>query len=201
MVPKMSHESRKLGELIVIVGIAALVLALGVVATRGFPGGDSNEGSVGSAPQPSATPVARPTVEPEGTRDPQDTWVPPEQFPGVEAIQPSLDTARPGEPRVTVRDVEAYVTHDYFGADGVDEIVSIEFLPAAVAEARIELGPGAYGGRLVCVVELRGSFPVRVPPDLSGQSTKTDQKLEAPGRILTFDALTGNLLSESIPPP
>jgi hypothetical protein len=80
MTSKVSHESRKIGEFLFILGIAAMVLVLGAVATRGFLG-DNGSGmdSVGGDPRPSATPVVTPTVASEATRDPRDTWVPAEQ--------------------------------------------------------------------------------------------------------------------------
>lgn len=200
MASKLSREPRRIGELIVIVAIAAFVLALGAVATRGFPGKDGNgTSSVGGDPHPSATPVASPTAAPEATRDPRDTWVPPEQFPGVPAIQPSRDTVVPGEPRVTESDVEAYVASDAPDVVGTDEIVSIEFLPASEYESRVG-APGRYGGRLLCAVQLRGSFPVKVPRDVAEDLREAGTKLVAPQVTLIFDALTGNLLTTSYPP-
>lgn len=205
MASKVSHEPRKFGEIIVIVGIAALVLVLGVIAMRGFPVGDGNGmSSASSEPQPSPSPTSAdpsPTPEPRPTVDPEvtpDTWVPAEQFPGVPAIQPSLEeTAPPGEPRITVSDVEAYVASGAADVAGTEEIVSIEFLPADVVEERFHEAPGAYAGRFLCVVELRGSFPIGVPPDVQEELHKAGKKPEVPRMILIFDARTGNLLTSS----
>ena len=107
----------------------------------------------------------------------------------------------PGEPRVTVNDVKAYLTGDYFRAAGVDEIASIEFLPANEAEERIDVAPGSYGGRILCMVDLRGSFTVRVPPEVQEKISEDGGTPYVSRMILIFDALTGNLLSEAAPPP
>ena len=77
--------------------------------------------------------------------------------------------------------------------------MSIEFLPAAVVEQRFNKGPGAYGGRLLCVVVIEGTFSIRVPRELAEELRKAGKKPEAFRKRLILDALTGNLLTTSYP--
>jgi hypothetical protein len=215
MVSKLSEEPRKIGEFAFIAVIATLILVLGTVATRAFPGrsDDETSGVYGASqpsvismdpsptsanPSPTAEARERPTYDPEVT---PDTWVPAEQFPGVEAIHPSLDTAPPGEPLITVSDVEAYVASGAGDVAVTDEIVSIEFLPAHVVEERIGAAPGAYAGRLLCVVDLRGSYNIGFPPEVQEKIREEDPTFEITRMIAIFDARTGNLLSQTLPPP
>ncbi len=114
--------------------------------------------------------------------------------PGAPAIRPTILGAAPNTPGFSEQDAADYVLHGH----GVEEargpisVGSVEFMAGATARSRLGIGTGGIADtRLLCVVELHGTFVYRTTPG----ETRPPRRTTVFWKI--FDAVTGNLLIEA----
>lgn len=165
---------------------------------------------VGSAPARTVVPTLQPggAARPAGTVLPSvvaavDPRVanarpfdPKANFPGAPAIKPSVASTDALTPAFGEPEVRAYLGANpplgaRVSAAGPTTVKSVTF--ATNADTRRQRGhaPDTADARLICTVELAGSFTVTGPP-----GTKASTR---PVAILFFDANTGNLLEVNVP--
>lgn len=111
--------------------------------------------------------------------------------PGQPAIRPQIAPTDLAAPAFTVQDVSEY----YRSRGSAATIERVEFVRRSEFPQRYpELHTYAPDDALLCVVTLRGTFPISVPPTLSGKvGGKTGDTA-----LHVFDARTGNLLTEAV---
>ena len=187
---RSNPDTQKSGEWIFLTAVGAiLILSIVFMALIGTT--DLNRGAdLGSGPAGFAQ--IQSTAIPEASEMPSDSesakFVDPASFPGIPAVHPSLEVPVAETGRVTDQDIMMYVATAFEDS----QVRSIEYLDASDVEVRLDAIPGAFGGRLLVVVRLEGTFPVQVPPEVN--------PIVANSTTLVFDALTGNQLAQSFPP-
>ncbi len=117
---------------------------------------------------------------------------------GVPAITPRLAVVNLSTPTFTEGDVRQYVNSHPVGgkisSQGTPVIEKIEFLTKKDLATRLPLGghvAGLSDDRLLCYVQLSGTFSVAAPPPVVN---RTPSSASVQKSMQLFDALTGNLL-------
>ncbi len=136
-------------------------------------------GTAGPLPSPFHPPPTGPprTPNPAG-----------ESLPGTPAIVPSISNAGPNAAAITVQDASAYVVaHPLYQAHGTPiTVVNVTFLTYRDADAQFHFGLFLAPDRLLCIVQIRGTFTVDGPPRYTPQPITLAYEV--------FDAHTGNYL-------
>jgi len=170
-----------------IAAVVVVVVALGVVAAITVLPADA---SLVVKPVPPTVLPASPVAIPSSATIPATL-----DQPGSPAIVPTKPNTDPLTLTFTEADVRAYVAMhphpDQVPNAPAATIVSIEFLPARVVDARIG-DSGMSPDVLLCLVTLHGSFHVAGPLGSKGVSGSTG--------TLLFNAHTGNHLMETVGP-
>ena len=155
------------------IGVFAL-LAIGwpLLAERGSSSGATAVGRQTSGAQPTTAPNLDPV--------------------GIAAIRPTAGPQGPSVPAFTADDARAYVAaHPIPQAQGRPySVTRVSFLSSGVVNTQLGVAAGVDDSRLLCVVELHGTFTMpKFPAGPPGPTVSTYYQL--------FDARTGNLLLET----
>ena len=132
---------------------------------------------------PPPSPFPAPPTGPPATPNPAG-----QPLRGSPAIVPSIMNAGPNVAAITVQDASAYVlAHPIYQAQGTPvAITKVSFMTYRDADAQIGLGIFLAPDRLLCLVQVSGTFIVDGPPGYV-----------SPTHVLAyevFDAHTGNYL-------
>lgn len=135
--------------------------------------------------------VPRPQTGPPPTRDPNGV-----PSIGLTGITPRNPNAGPATPAYTAQDAIDYVSTHSFVATKADStgpitIVGVQFLTTSQLQSQLGVDLPYAPDRLLCVVEIAGTFSVYGP---TGAPTKSTRAYEF------FDAHTGNYLGVNIRP-
>lgn len=120
---------------------------------------------------------------------------PSDSLSGIPAITPRNDCT----PSFTQQDARDYVSHVHtlFKITFVDQptITHIWFITSNDAAKLANEAPSNLGSRVVCYVELNGTFTVDTAPGISSPAVPTPHHA-----FIIFDAQTGNLLGAGTQP-
>jgi hypothetical protein len=163
----------------------------------GFPPGTIRPtGTVVGTPANLLTPKGQPTPPSGPPATPGPNGIDRE---GSQAIVPTIQTSDPAVPAFTAQDATAYALAHPEGlkvdVSGPVTVASVQFLTESQLAAQ-NMGIGVAPTRLICVVELHGSFIVGGPPPLALNPTPLPSRSVAREY---FDAHTGNLLVYAVP--
>lgn len=166
--------------LIVVLGAVILALTQQGVTTSALVPSIVPRGTGTAGPLPS--PFHAPPTGPPRTPNPAG-----EPLPGTPAIVPSIVNAGPNVAAITPQDASAYViTHPPYQALGTPvTVANVSFLTYRDADAQIHFGVFLAPDRLLCIVQMSGTFTVDGPLGYTRSSTLGYE---------VFDAHTGNYL-------
>jgi hypothetical protein len=115
----------------------------------------------------------------------------------VPAIRPRAGITAPETPAFSAQDVQQYIAknplHGKIGAAGATNVVKIEFLTAQAVDTMLNTTTAPLpADRLLCVVELSGSFVTSGPPRQNASVTTYKTA------YIVFDAHSGNEVLETV---
>jgi hypothetical protein len=121
---------------------------------------------------------------------------------GMPAIIPQTTVTDTRTPTFMGQAAIQYVsTHPLRGkisSAGSETIVSVKFLTNQEANAQLNARTNFASGRLLCVVELRGTFTVSGPPIVNPAGVVVPRTSTTQSAFEVFDAHTGNLVEEFV---
>jgi len=167
--------------LIVVLGAVMFALTQQSVTTSALVPSVVPRGTGTAVPPPSPFPA--PPTGPPATPNPAG-----ESLPGTAAIVPSIVNAGPNVAAITAQDASAYVVaHPLYQAHGTPvTVTNVSFMTYRDADAQLHFGLFLAPDRLLCIVQVSGTFTVDGPPGyVSPASTLAYQ---------VFDAHKGNNL-------
>jgi hypothetical protein len=167
--------------LLIILGAVMFALTQQSVTTSALVPSVVPRGTGTAVPPPS--PFHAPPTGPPATPNPAG-----QPMPGSPAIVPSIANAGPNVAAITVQDASAYVAgHPIYQAQGTPvTVTNVSFMTYRDANAQFHFGIYLAPDRLLCIVQVSGTFTVDGP--LGYASTVSALAYEV------FDAHTGNYL-------
>lgn len=170
-------------------GICGLLIVLGAVLFALTQHSGTTSALVPSVvPRGTGTAVPPPSPFPAPPTGPPATPNPAGQpLPGTAAIVPSIANAGPNVAAITAQDASAYaVAHPPSQANGTPvTVTNVSFMTYRDADARFHFGLFLAPDRLLCIVQVSGTFTVDGPSGYTRASALAYQ---------VFDAHTGNYL-------